>query len=493
MRFSHSLHLSIAGAATRALTVFTLIAACPGVARSEFWSEKDWKDHDHKLTVCVNTAHCPPGFVDSVKAAVDLWNAKKLTWVFTFQGTDCSNADITVGCKNLPFDHLGEATSRYVAGTNNVVNHVDILIKSNINWAWCNEAFEIVTIISHELGHAMRLKDLPRAKQRRVMRGEQLSAGHDRGPSPEDSSEAEASDTATVITTTTVPKAKEKQTGGGGTIVPAPGTWPFDFQRATSIILRAFNPFHFQIANYQPTGPNSLAWQGFLSTPEASMELYHLVIAYPESVSVREGLLYVTDVAFPPGWAPDAVAPPDTMVATDADDIILYPARSSHPGGDVNAYRWIVDGKMEVEGMGGLASVNLPAGLHQIILVAEDQAGTQDRDTMQVNVLANADVPPRPVGEVPRLSFPVPFFSLGMASLPIRFELRVAGAVSLTLYDMQGRLIRTLRQGELESSGPHVVPWDLRDADGIRAPTGSYVCALRTGGMTVVRKLVVVR
>ena len=53
-----------------------------------------------------------------------MWNAKKLTWVFTFQGTDCSNADITVGCKTLPFDQLGEATSRYVAGTNNVVNHL---------------------------------------------------------------------------------------------------------------------------------------------------------------------------------------------------------------------------------------------------------------------------------------------------------------------------------------------------------------------------------
>ena len=112
-----------------------------------------------------------------------MWNAKKLTWVFTFQGTDCSNADITVGCKNLPSNILGEATSLYVAGTNNVVNHVDILIKSNISWSWRNEAYEIVSIISHELGHAMRLKDLPKAKQRRVMRGEQLSAGHDRGPS----------------------------------------------------------------------------------------------------------------------------------------------------------------------------------------------------------------------------------------------------------------------------------------------------------------------
>ena len=65
--------------------------------------------------------------------------------------------------------------------------------------------------------------------------------------------------------------------------------------------------------------------------------------------------------------------------------VIAYPERSSHPGSNVNAYRWIADGKMEVEGMGGQASVNLPAGLHQIILVAEDQAETQDRDTMKVD------------------------------------------------------------------------------------------------------------
>src|SRR5439155_26009289 len=101
---------------------------------------------------------------------------------------------------------------------------------------------------------------------------EQHSAGHSRGPSPEDSTEAEASDTSKVVTTTTMPPSKEKQSGVGGIIVPAPGTWPFDFQRAINIVLRAFNPANLQVFNYQPSGPNTLNWQGFVSATTASME-----------------------------------------------------------------------------------------------------------------------------------------------------------------------------------------------------------------------------
>ena len=285
--------------ARRALVLLLLLVASPGAARAEFWKEKDWKDHDHKLTVCVKMLHCPGTFADSVKAAVDLWNAMHLTWELTWQGTDCDHPDIVIGCENLPSGELGHISTHYLPGTA-TVDHADIKVKSTGLWGWCNNFFEIVSVISHELGHAMRLKDVANAKQNRVMRGEQHSAGHSRGPSPEDSTEAEASDTSKVVTTTTMPPSKEKQSGVGGIIVPAPGTWPFDFQRAINIVLRAFNPANLQIFNYQPSGPNTLNWQGFVSAPTASMELYHLVITYPESVSVREGLLYVTDAASSP-------------------------------------------------------------------------------------------------------------------------------------------------------------------------------------------------
>ena len=187
------------------------------------------------------------------------------------------------------------------------------------------------------------------------------------------------------------------------------------------------------------------------------------------------------------------MAPPDTTVAYDTDDVILDPGLSSHPGGDVVAFRWIVDDSTDVEGMGGETSVRLPAGQHRVILVAEDQAGRQDRDTMLVTVLANVGVPGAAASETVRLSVPVPFDARGSASLPIWYDLPAAGEVTLAIYDLQGRVTRILQRGELAAPGPHVTHWDLRDAAGRSVPAGTYVCRLRSRGVTVSRKLVVVR
>src|SRR5207249_59753 len=114
--------------ARRALVLLLLLVASPGAARAEFWKEKDWKDHDHKLTVCVKMLHCPGTFADSVKAAVDLWNAMHLTWELTWQGTDCDHPDIVIGCENLPSGELGHISTHYLPRTA-TVDHADIKVK----------------------------------------------------------------------------------------------------------------------------------------------------------------------------------------------------------------------------------------------------------------------------------------------------------------------------------------------------------------------------
>lgn len=64
--------------------------------------------------------------------------------------------------------------------------------------------------------------------------------------------------------------------------------------------------------------------------------------------------------------------------------------------------------------------------------------------------------------------------------------------VELAVYDVQGRLVRTLLN-EFLSPGNYTVRWDGRRSDGATAASGTYFCRLRTGehtstaGMTLVR------
>lgn len=62
----------------------------------------------------------------------------------------------------------------------------------------------------------------------------------------------------------------------------------------------------------------------------------------------------------------------------------------------------------------------------------------------------------------------------------IRFALPVAGSAKLAVYDVTGRLVRTLFDGDL-GSGAHEAIWDGRDASGRGAASGVYLARLATG------------
>ena len=69
----------------------------------------------------------------------------------------------------------------------------------------------------------------------------------------------------------------------------------------------------------------------------------------------------------------------------------------------------------------------------------------------------------------------------------IRFTLPEAGAVSLAVYDVQGREVRRLVEGALEA-GPHAVPFDAS-----ALPTGTYLYRLTAGGVTETGRMVLVK
>lgn len=92
---------------------------------------------------------------------------------------------------------------------------------------------------------------------------------------------------------------------------------------------------------------------------------------------------------------------------------------------------------------------------------------------------------------------PVPkrFMSFAPAPNPSRdgmrfaFDLPTAGAVHLTLYDLSGRLIRTLLDGA-RAPGRHIALWDGAAGDGRRVPAGVYFARLVAGEHTATHRFV---
>ncbi|MFM8560444.1 MAG: FG-GAP-like repeat-containing protein, partial [bacterium] len=74
----------------------------------------------------------------------------------------------------------------------------------------------------------------------------------------------------------------------------------------------------------------------------------------------------------------------------------------------------------------------------------------------------------------------------------IAFGLPTAASVSLGVYDVNGRQVRTLVEGAREA-GRHTVAWDLRDDAGRSVPGGMYFARLRTGDRTWTQRFAVVR
>ena len=74
----------------------------------------------------------------------------------------------------------------------------------------------------------------------------------------------------------------------------------------------------------------------------------------------------------------------------------------------------------------------------------------------------------------------------------IPFQLDKSGFVSLTIYDLNGRKIRTLMSSH-QSQGYHEILWDGRDNAGNQMPSGSYMSVLNANGQKDMKKMQLVR
>jgi hypothetical protein len=91
---------------------------------------------------------------------------------------------------------------------------------------------------------------------------------------------------------------------------------------------------------------------------------------------------------------------------------------------------------------------------------------------------------PKPFRVYP--NFPNPF----RAATTIQFDLPARAEVKLRIYDVQGRLVRTVLDGEPMEPGTHTRQWLGEDEQGRRAASGVYFYQLEAGRERQVRRMV---
>ncbi len=88
-----------------------------------------------------------------------------------------------------------------------------------------------------------------------------------------------------------------------------------------------------------------------------------------------------------------------------------------------------------------------------------------------------------------RGNYPNPFNPVTL----IQYELPWASGVTLTVYDLSGRVVRTLENGTRLPAGPHTTAWDGRDERGRDVASGVYLYRLTVGGETFSESMVLLK
>jgi hypothetical protein len=130
----------------------------------------------------------------------------------------------------------------------------------------------------------------------------------------------------------------------------------------------------------------------------------------------------------------------------------------------------------------------LPAGAQLMRFVPT----TEGFNVNYINILeAITGVAPdlRPTGYALHPCYPNPF----NPSTTISYDLPEPATVSLVVYDVAGRVVRTLVAAESVPAGHHEVLWNGRDESGRTAAAGGYICRLETGGYSETRMISLVK
>ncbi|MBN2587377.1 MAG: PQQ-binding-like beta-propeller repeat protein [Candidatus Fermentibacteraceae bacterium] len=126
-------------------------------------------------------------------------------------------------------------------------------------------------------------------------------------------------------------------------------------------------------------------------------------------------------------------------------------------------------------------------GPNELIVTSFDGGSAVAADTINFTVTQEG-ISLQPSTRLALQAAPNPFHS----SASVSFQLSESGRTSVAIYDLSGRIVRTLQDSEL-SEGRHSVQWDGTDDHGRTVSAGIYICRIQSGGIAETTGLCLLR
>ena len=136
----------------------------------------------------------------------------------------------------------------------------------------------------------------------------------------------------------------------------------------------------------------------------------------------------------------------------------------------------------------GYGPVDLELGFDGSLYYTSYDPGSIRKIEYTFTGTAGATPPPLGAGTRLEVNSPNPF----ALATQIPFTLALAGRARLEVYDVSGRLVAVLSDETLPA-GPHSVSWTGRDQSGARVPPGVYLLRLEASGLSLTRRVALIR
>ncbi len=267
---------------------------------------------------------------------------------------------------------------------------------------------------------------------------------------------------------------------------------------SVSTVYRSNEGFGEGLPTLNPGTPSSVAFTGHFVMAPATIGWCNL--QWPPTLVATAGV--ASDLVYGQVWIDDVTNLSGATAGLDAE--LGFGPDGSNPAVDPSPWQWVpavfhldVGENDEV-----LARLTVPAaGVYDYAYrfsflsgpwLYGDLNGTEDgyspAEAGSLVATAPTGVPGAPAALRLHPNQPNPF----NPRTTIRFDLPVAGQAILSIYDLAGRLVRVLVEGE-RAAGAYEAVWDGRDATGRSAPSGSYLARLVAGGKVEVVRMGLVR
>ncbi len=224
-----------------------------------------------------------------------------------------------------------------------------------------------------------------------------------------------------------------------------------------------------------------------MSIPDYSTSVVYDTLTMTEDLSITDIEVYV-DITHT--YIGDLIV---ELTSPEGTTVRLHNRTGS---GSDNIVGWY-DTDLSVDGPGSLGDFSGESSAGEWELWVSDNAsydtGTLNNWCVHVYGGSSTDVPDDDVFEVPvrtvlRGAAPNPF----NPTTGVSYALSSRSSVTLRVYDVSGRLVRTLVDG-VESAGYHTAVWDGRDDRGAGVASGVYFCRMEADTYQGSTKLVLLK